>query len=183
MNKRVFWFVPLMVFLLLMVGFVVKLDTLQDRPETALDSALIGQPLPQVWSDDLSDLSKRHRLDALSGQPFLLNVWATWCPTCLAEHQFLGQLKQQGVTIIGINYKDQRQQALEWLNQYGNPYQLSLYDPKGELGIELGVYGAPETFYIDEQGVIRYRWVGEMNQSTWDKVFKDRFAGAQRESM
>lgn len=178
MNKRWLWFVPFSVFLLLVVGFALKLSAIKTEPEPSLTSALIGQPLPPVSSTDLLHPNKHYRLDALSGQPFLLNIWATWCPTCLAEHQFLAQLKQQGIAIVGINYKDQRSLAQAWLTRYGNPYQLTLSDPEGELGIELGVYGAPETFYIDEKGVIRYRWVGEMNQKVWDREFKQRF-GAQ----
>jgi cytochrome c biogenesis protein CcmG/thiol:disulfide interchange protein DsbE len=83
------------------------------------------------------------------GKPVLLNVWATWCPTCRAEHQYLNQLSAQGVRVVGLNYKDDRQKAIVWLKELGNPYSLSLFDGDGMLGLDLGVYGAPETFLID----------------------------------
>ncbi len=91
------------------------------------------------------------RRTLIDGKPLLLNVWATWCPTCRAEHQFLNGLAQQGVRVVGMNYKDDRQKAMSWLQRLGNPYRLSLYDGNGLLGLDLGVYGAPETFLIDGQ--------------------------------
>uniref|UniRef100_UPI0038F8041D DsbE family thiol:disulfide interchange protein n=1 Tax=Streptomyces galilaeus TaxID=33899 RepID=UPI0038F8041D len=89
------------------------------------------------------------------GEPLLLNVWATWCPTCYAEHYYLNKLADQGVKIIGLNYKDDRNKAVGWLNELGNPYLISLFDGNGMLGLDLGVYGAPETFLIDANGVVR----------------------------
>lgn len=92
------------------------------------------------------------------------------CPTCYAEHQYLNELAKQGVKIIGLNYKDQRDKATQWLNDLGNPYLISLFDGNGMLGLDLGVYGAPETFLIDANGVIRYRHVGDVNSRNWQET-------------
>jgi cytochrome c biogenesis protein CcmG/thiol:disulfide interchange protein DsbE len=105
--------------------------------------------------------------DVFVGEPLLLNVWATWCPTCYAEHQYLNELAAQGVKIIGLNYKDERSKAVQWLNELGNPYLISLFDGDGMLGLDLGVYGAPETFLIDANGIVQYRHVGDVNSANW----------------
>ncbi|STI47520.1 thiol:disulfide interchange protein (cytochrome C-type biogenesis protein) [Escherichia coli] len=102
----------------------------------------------------------------------LLNVWATWCPTCRAEHQYLNQLSAQGIRVVGMNYKDDRQKAIRWLKELGNPYALSLFDGDGMLGLDLGVYGAPETFLIDGNGIIRYRHAGDLNPRVWEEEIK-----------
>ena len=107
------------------------------------------------------------RAALIDGKPLLLNVWATWCPTCRAEHQFLNALSGQGVRVVGLNYKDDRQKAVNWLDSLGNPYALSLFDGSGMLGLDLGVYGAPETFLIDGQGIIRWRHAGDLNARVW----------------
>ena len=107
------------------------------------------------------------RAALIDGKPLLLNVWATWCPTCRAEHQFLNELARQGVRVVGLNYKDDRQKAVTWLDSLGNPYALSLFDGSGMLGLDLGVYGAPETFLIDGQGIIRWRHAGDLNARVW----------------
>ncbi len=106
----------------------------------------------------------------------LLNVWATWCPTCYAEHQFLNQLAGQGVYIVGMNYKDQRPKAIKWLTDLHDPYKVSLFDENGMLGLDLGVYGAPETFFIDSKGIIQYRHVGDLNAQIWENELSAIFA-------
>jgi cytochrome c biogenesis protein CcmG/thiol:disulfide interchange protein DsbE len=166
MNKKLF--IPFIGFLLLVVIFIVQLvrNTQGDDP-TKLESVLIGQPVPAFNLQDLAEQNKQYQQAIFTGQPMLLNVWATWCPTCYAEHQFLNQLAEQGVKIIGLNYKDDRTKAVEWLNRLGNPYLITLYDGDGMLGLDLGVYGAPETFVIDAKGVIRYRHVGNVNADNW----------------
>jgi cytochrome c biogenesis protein CcmG/thiol:disulfide interchange protein DsbE len=107
----------------------------------------------------------------------LVNVWATWCPTCLAEHGELLRIgAETGIRIVGINYKDERGKALQWLARYGNPYALVIEDPDGTLGVELGVYGAPETFLLDAAGTVVYKHVGDINPRVWRDEFVPRLA-------
>lgn len=139
-----------------------------------LPSALIDKPLPAFRAARLEDPARIVTEDDLKGDIALLNVWATWCPTCRAEHEFLGTLKQRGITIYGVNYKDERAKALHWLATLGDPYRINIDDREGRLGIDLGVYGAPETYLLDSAGVIRYRHVGELNQRVWAREFAPR---------
>ncbi|VTM11465.1 Cytochrome c biogenesis protein CcmG [Raoultella terrigena] len=118
----------------------------------------------------------------VSGGPLLLNVWATWCPTCRAEHQFLNGLAQQGVRVVGLNYKDDRRKAVSWLDTLGNPYAISLFDGSGMLGLDLGVYGAPETFLIDGRGIIRWRHAGDLNERVWREQLRPLWEKYRRES-
>ncbi|MGL5947523.1 MAG: DsbE family thiol:disulfide interchange protein [Aeromonas sp.] len=169
MNKRLALFlIPLGLFL---AGAVFLFRGLYSDP-TKLESVLIGQPVPVFTLQDMRDLSKVHDRSILQGRPLLLNVWATWCPTCYGEHTYLKQLAGEGVAIVGMNYKDERPKALRWLDELGDPYVINLYDPDGMLGLDLGVYGAPETFFIDSQGIIRYRHVGDINPQNWAKTLK-----------
>jgi cytochrome c biogenesis protein CcmG/thiol:disulfide interchange protein DsbE len=102
------------------------------------------------------------------GKPVLINVWATWCPSCRQEHEQLLRIAQDNkIDIIGLNYKDERAAATNWLRQLGNPYVFNIYDEAGMLGLDLGVYGAPETYLLDAQGVVRHRHVGVVTAQTW----------------
>ncbi|MDO6564014.1 DsbE family thiol:disulfide interchange protein [Amphritea sp. 1_MG-2023] len=133
-----------------------------------IPSPLIGKPVPAFSLSALLDEQQSITAADLKGRPALLNVWATWCPTCKAEHAQLNRIVQQeGVTIYGVNYKDDRAKAKVWLDQYMNPYALNIYDPDGKLGLNLGVYGAPETFVLDAQGIIRYKHVGAVDEQVW----------------
>ncbi|WGY47508.1 DsbE family thiol:disulfide interchange protein [Vibrio sp. ABG19] len=167
MNKKIL-FIPLLAFLILAAVFATQLfrNSEGDDP-TKLESVLVGKKVPTFRLEDLAEPGKLYDQSIFKGEPLLLNVWATWCPTCYAEHQYLNQLSGQGVKIIGMNYKDQRDKAVKWLNDLGNPYLISLFDGNGMLGLDLGVYGAPETFLIDANGVIRYRHVGDVNPRNW----------------
>ena len=107
--------------------------------------------------------------DALEGIK-LLNVWASWCITCLVEHPFLTNLSENDIDIIGLNYKNKNTKAIAWLKKHGNPYELSIYDPRGDLAFELGVTGAPESFLIIDNQVVAHIQ-GELNQSKWDSIF------------
>lgn len=132
------------------------------------ESSLIGQPLPTFSGETLLAPSKAVTQADMLGQPALINVWATWCPTCRAEHEFLVDIAEQDkVRIFGVNYHDQRSGAQQWLQELGNPYVFSVFDPNGILGIELGVVGAPETYLIDAQGVVVDKLTGELNERTW----------------
>ncbi|WP_040975454.1 DsbE family thiol:disulfide interchange protein [Necropsobacter massiliensis] len=168
MNKK--RYLPLIVFLLLIVAFFVQLqrNSQGDDPK-ALESALIGKPVPDKMLMDLLDNKQHDGSLFKQGKPLLVNVWATWCPTCYAEHQYLNELKRQGIDIIGINYKDNSTKALKWLKDLGNPYQTVVKDEKGAFGLDLGVYGAPETFIIDANGIIHYRHAGDVNPRVWQE--------------
>jgi cytochrome c biogenesis protein CcmG/thiol:disulfide interchange protein DsbE len=168
MRRKVL-FIPLILFLALTFALLWQLmrNASGDDP-TTLESALIGKPVPAFRLEALNAPGKLYERSVLtSGKPLLLNVWATWCPTCRAEHRFLNSLAAQGVRVVGMNYKDDRQKAIDWLNQLGNPYSLSLFDGNGMLGLDLGVYGAPETFLIDGKGIIRWRYAGALNEAVW----------------
>jgi len=136
-----------------------------------LESSLLGQKIPNFIGESLNTPIRAITLEDILGTPSLVNVWATWCPTCKAEHVYLNELfDTQGIRIIGVNYHDQRKPAQEWLANLGNPYEFSIYDPKGQLGIELGVVGAPETYLVDSDGTIVDKITGELNQRTWAKL-------------
>ena len=138
------------------------------RDLTINESSLIGKPLPQFMGQTLSSPSTAVTQADMLGEPALVNVWATWCPTCRAEHEFLNAIAEQDkVRIFGVNYHDQRDAAQQWLQELGNPYVFSVFDPNGSLGIELGVVGAPETYLIDAQGVVIDKLTGELNERTW----------------
>ncbi|GDY24173.1 MULTISPECIES: DsbE family thiol:disulfide interchange protein [unclassified Agarivorans] len=176
MNKRAMYFLlPLIAFLFMAVFLYRGLYS----DATELESVLIGKPVPQFTLQDIYQQDKQHDAAIFKGQPLLLNVWATWCPTCRAEHTFLNSLAAQGVKIVGLNYKDDRSKAIKWLEQLGNPYQVNLYDGKGLLALDLGVYGAPETYFIDSQGVIRYRHVGDVNARNWQETLGPIFSGLE----
>lgn len=142
---------------------------------TKLESALIGQPVPEFTLQDIYQADKQHDASIFKGKPMLLNVWATWCPTCYAEHTYLNKLAAEGIYIVGMNYKDDRKKAIRWLKELGDPYQISLFDKDGMLGLDLGVYGAPETYLIDSQGIIRYRHVGDVNEQVWQSTLYPLF--------
>lgn len=173
MNKKIL-FIPLILFLLLAAALLWQLSRNADGDDpTRLESALIGKPVPVFKLESLFQPGKTYDQHVLTdGKPILLNVWATWCPTCHAEHQYLNTLAGQGVRVVGLNYKDDRNKAINWLNTLGNPYALSLFDGNGMLGLDLGVYGAPETFLIDGKGIIRYRHAGDMNERVWQQELK-----------
>lgn len=173
MNRKLLY-IPLVLFLLLATALLWQLMRNADGDDpTRLESALVGKPIPVFRLESLDKPGKIYDQSMLTnGKPLLLNVWATWCPTCRAEHQYLNTLSAQGVRVVGLNYKDDRQKAITWLNDLGNPYTLSLYDGDGMLGLDLGVYGAPETFLIDGKGIIRYRHAGDLNQQVWDRELK-----------
>ena len=146
---------------LLYLGFSLKDPTL-------LPSALIGQPFPRFQLPLLHGEGEATET-RLRGAPKLVNVWATWCPTCLAEHGELLRIgRETGLAIVGINYKDDVAKARAWLARHGNPYEFNVVDANGDLGVDLGVYGAPETFLIDAAGIIRHKRVGEVNRQVWE---------------
>lgn len=163
--RKLFLFAPLAIFLGL--GFFLWKGLYLDP--RALPSALLDKPMPAFELQSLNG-DKQLTVADLKGDVALVNVWATWCPTCKEEHQVLNQIAQEGVTIFGINYKDERPKAQDWLKKYLNPYKSVIFDPDGRLGLDLGVYGAPETYIIDANGVIKFRHVGAVDQQVWQKL-------------
>lgn len=163
MNKRLILLLPLVGFLAVGIFFYTALFS--DPRE--LESALVGKPVPEFELPNLLAPSTKVTLEDFGAGPYLINVWATWCPTCKAEHAFLNKLAGQGVKIIGINYKDEPAKARQWLTQLGDPYVLNVLDYEGDLGIDLGVYGAPETYIVSAQGTILHRHAGDVNERNW----------------
>ena len=154
-------FLPLGIFVIL-VGFLAVGLTLNPRE---VPSPLINKPVPQFKLALLGEPEKTLQAKDLAGQVWLLNVWASWCVACRVEHPLLVDLaKTRQVPIYGLNYKDKSPAAIAWLVNFGNPYTASLVDANGLVGIDLGVYGVPETFVIDKQGVIRHKHIGPVTQ-------------------
>lgn len=149
---------PLAVFIVL-AGFLAVGLRLNPRE---VPSPLIGKPVPAFRLAQLHAGDKTIGPEDLRGQVWLLNVWASWCVSCRQEHPVLIDLdRQKKITIVGLNYKDDRNAAISWLNQHGgDPYRVSAVDADGRVGIDFGVYGVPETFLIDKNGVIRYKHIG-----------------------
>lgn len=147
-----------------------------DHDPRELPSVALGKTLPAFRLPSLLS-SKEIEQTSLVGKPFLLNVWATWCPSCRVEHPTFLKLKQAGVRIIGLNYKDEELAAKKYLEIYGNPYEAVIVDALGSLVLDLGVYGAPETFFIDAKGVIRYRHVGVIDDRVWNETLKNIYSG------
>ncbi|AQA18815.1 thiol:disulfide interchange protein [Halioglobus japonicus] len=165
MPARLKLFLPLILFAVL-AAFLLR--GLQLDP-TELPSALIDQPLPAFSLTALGSGEALTR-ESVTGQVALFNVWATWCVSCRVEHPYLTDLGAAGVAIYGVNYKDDDAAAITWLEQLGDPYILSIADREGTLGLDLGVYGAPETYLVDAAGVVRYRHVGVVDERVWTTI-------------
>ena len=146
-----------------------------------LPSVLIDKPMP-AFSMSTIDGETVTNAD-LPDRIHLVNVWGSYCLPCLVEHPTLMRLAEQGeIPVVGINYKDRDELALDWLATNGNPYQFSIYDAAGRLGIDLGVYGAPETYLVDASGVIRYRHVAVLDETVWEQDFVPVIAGLRAET-
>ena len=169
MIKRNVWpfLVPVAILAILLIGFYDQLGEFNE----ALPSPLIGEPVPAFHLTALADAQKEVTEQSLQGQITLLNVFASWCTTCEREHPFLMSVANQpsDFVMIGLNYKDDRKAAQQWLANRGNPYRWIIYDPAGTLGLDLGVYGVPETYLIDKAGIIRMKWVGKITPKLWNK--------------
>lgn len=180
MKKQLTLFVPLLVFLLIAV-FLLK--GLFSDPYYR-DSSQIGKPFPSFKLNDLMDAGSQIDESIFNGQVTLLNVWGTWCLTCKYEIPYLTSLRENGVQIIGLYIEQDtdpdfalkplaliQQEVTEMLSQFGNPYQLNIFDEVRTTSFDLGVTGAPETFLIDRQGIIRLHHIGDMNERVWRAKF------------
>ena len=159
--------IPLVLFIVL-VGFLA-IGLRHDPHE--VPSPLINKAAPAFQLPQLKDPSRTFSAQDMRGKVWLLNVWASWCVTCRDEHPFLLQYARSGaLPIYGLNYKDKREDALSWLGELGDPYVLSATDLDGRVGIDYGVYGAPETYLIDRDGIIRFKQLGPVTPDIWQKT-------------
>jgi cytochrome c biogenesis protein CcmG/thiol:disulfide interchange protein DsbE len=142
-----------------------------------LPSALVGKKMPEFTLPILKPNTKTVNQNHITGDIALVNVWATWCPTCKYEHPYLVDIgKDPRLKLYGLNYKDDKLAAQQWLQFYEDPYVFSIFDKTGTLGLDLGVYGAPETFVIDHHGVIRKRFAGAIDNNVWRREFEPLIA-------
>jgi cytochrome c biogenesis protein CcmG/thiol:disulfide interchange protein DsbE len=164
--KALKFVIPLVVFLGLVAFFAVGLT----RDPREVPSPFIGKPAPAFTLTQLHDEKVAFTPEDMKGKVWLLNVWASWCVSCRVEHPLLVEIaRQKVVPIVGLNYQDKRPEGLQWLTRFGDPYVLSAYDDEGRVGIDYGVYGVPETFVIDKQGIIRYKQIGPVTPEALEK--------------
>lgn len=170
--------IPVIVFALLVVLFMVGLD----RDPSFVPSPLIGKQLPTFSLPRLHDPDQVVTDADLRGQVSVLNVWATWCVGCRQEHDMLNRIAARGdVPIYGLNWKDDATRAVEWLAELGNPYVATGFDAEGRVAIDWGVYGAPETFLVDGDGIVLYRHIAPITMAVWETEFMPRIATARGE--
>ncbi|AGP49306.1 thiol oxidoreductase DsbE [Psychrobacter sp. G] len=160
---RIWFLIPLIIF----AAFIVMLYFRLGQPTEIVTNTALERPVPAFELPLLSDTSRIMTNDNLPDQPFLMNIWGSWCPTCIIEHPFLMQLEERGVNLVGVNYKDDIGDALGYLNRGGDPFSMSIQDLSGQFALDLGLTGAPETFVVDGEGIIRQHIVGEINESNW----------------
>ncbi|MDP3877807.1 MAG: DsbE family thiol:disulfide interchange protein [Methylobacter sp.] len=170
---------PLLLFIVLAVFLALGLNL---HP-SEIPSPLIDKPAPVFSAPKLQSPEEKLSPADLKGKVWLFNVWASWCASCRLEHPILNQLaKQKAVIIIGLNYKDEPIAAKGWLAQLGNPYDVSIMDQDGRIGIDWGVYGVPETFVVDKHGVIRYKHTGPVTAEDVPQIFLPLIAKLQAEN-
>ena len=156
--KRAAWTLAVFAALVVLLAIGLRLSP-REVPSPLIGKAAPAFELPLLLSPD-----KKFSGKDMLGRVWILNVWASWCPPCLVEHPVVTRIAKSGMApVVGLNYKDAREEALPWLERNGNPYQLIAYDRDGRIGIDYGVYGVPETYVIDRQGVIRYKHIGPLS--------------------
>jgi cytochrome c biogenesis protein CcmG, thiol:disulfide interchange protein DsbE len=159
---------PFIAFLALAALLYAGIQLSSTRDPNAIPSPLIGKPAPTFSLPDFNDPTRTVTNADLLGKPYLLNVWASWCPTCRIEHPIITEVAKRGlVKVVGYNYKDEPDEARRWLQQFGDPYHLIIADQDGRRAIDWGIYGAPETFLIDAQGIVVFKHAGPVS---WDIV-------------
>ena len=173
------YIIPLLLFIILAVFLGLGLNL---KPND-IPSPFINKPAPEFSAPKLNAPEQKLTPADLKGQVWLFNVWASWCVSCRAEHPILNQFaKQYAVVIIGLNYKDEPEDAKTWLKTLGNPYNVSIMDTDGRIGIDYGVYGVPETFVIDKKGLIRYKHTGPVSVDDIQNIFLPLIAKLEAES-
>lgn len=162
-SLKLGFLIPLVIF----IGLVAMLYMRLGKPTDIVTNTALERPVPAFELPLLSDTSRIITNDNLPDEPFLMNIWGSWCPTCIIEHPFLMKLEERGVNLVGVNYKDDIGNALGYLNKGGDPFAMSIQDLSGQFALDLGLTGAPETFVVDGEGVIRQHIIGEVNESNW----------------
>ena len=165
---------PATIFAVLVGFFFVGLS----RDPSQVPSPLIGKPAPAYTLPKVEDLTQKVSNADYLGKKHLVNVWATWCVECRKEHAVLLEIARQNVVpIVGLDWKDDLASAQQWLQQLGNPYVATAFDEEGRVAIDFGVYGAPETFLIDEQGKVLHKHIGGLSMEIWTSEFMPRIQG------
>ncbi|QFY90242.1 DsbE family thiol:disulfide interchange protein [Magnetovirga frankeli] len=168
---------PLILFFALAVLFYFMLGKINQGEYNPRDipTEFIGRSAPEFSLPDLLKPEQSVRPSDFKGKPWLFNVWGTWCPECWREHEFLVLLHKQGVPIVGLNWRDEAPEAKKMLARLGNPFVAIGFDPTSDVAIDWGVYGAPETFLIDAEGIIRVKHKGAMTPQIWQEQFQSYF--------
>lgn len=165
--------------LLLLLGVLLAVGLSNSDHKEDLPSPLIGKSIPTFTLPLLGQEEVKVTQADLIGAPFLLNVWASWCPTCRIEHPLIEALADSGaLRVIGLNYRDDAGEARRWLNRFGNPYAMNLADPSGRVAIDFGVYAAPESFLVDASGRIVYKHIGALTQEAIEQEILARLPAA-----
>lgn len=174
------YLLPIAFFTILIPVFVVGLG----KDPTVLPSTFLGKSAPEFELPLLNEPGETISNETFAGRVVLVNFWATWCVGCRQEHDFLKQLSANNVIpVYGINWRDDREKAIDWLNELGDPYVMSGFDGGNHTGIDWGVYAAPESFLIDASGIVLYKHLGPLNSYVWQKEFVPRLAAANGATM
>lgn len=178
MSRLLKSLIPLAIFAGLAIFFAIGLT----RDPTQLPSELIDRPLPEFEMTTLSGEAVTQ--DKLLGEPSLLNVFGSWCVACLIEHPLFMELTEDpDFKLVGVNWRDTRENANRWLTRHGDPYDLILFDPESRLAIDLGVTGAPETFVLDAKGQIRYKHTGPISADDWANTLRPLIQSLRAETL
>ncbi|MDT8437984.1 MAG: DsbE family thiol:disulfide interchange protein [Wenzhouxiangellaceae bacterium] len=156
--------------LLLFVGLLgLLMAGLKNADQKSLiDSPLIGKPVPEFALPALHETGRTLTNGDFTGRPYVLNVWASWCPSCRVEHPLIKRMGREiNAPLVGLNWKDEHAKAMTWLGQFGDAWDVHIFDEVGRFGIDLGVYGAPETFLVDHTGTIRHKHIGPVTEESY----------------
>ena len=163
--------IPIGLFVALAVFLFIGLS----RDKETLPSPLIGKPAPQFELPRVEDPSQKISSREFAGKPYVVNIWGSWCFACRDEHPVLMELARRGeVPLVGLNWRDELPLAQQWLKEFGNPYVATAFDPKGDVGIDYGAYGAPETYLVDARGIIVFKYVSPVTIEVWEREFLPR---------
>ena len=177
MKKQLLIFPSIVFFFILLVFFYLLII---DRDPTELPSVLIEKKVPRFETESLLEDKKFISTEEFANKTVIVNFFATWCKPCREEHPYIKRLSNiQGIKIIGINYKDNPQRTIKWLKELGNPYSNIAIDSNGQIGIDWGVYGLPETFIVNAEGIIKYRHVGPITKKVYNNFYSKVIANRE----